>query len=96
MSFMSQADIFAITGKDLNDAVDEMTRTYGSRAEFIDITISGFECMLAYGSDIHRMLYFMIENIRYCYEVFGDYHISEPERGVIESSENLINSRYRL
>ncbi len=81
-------NISAVSGKDLDDAV--------GNADFIDITVGDIECRLVYGSGLRRKLYFMIENIRYCYDMGRNYQLSEPERGVIESSEHLINSRYRL
>lgn len=86
--------VSAVSGKNLDGLTDERRRNFDSNLIEELITIDSIECIFIYGPRTADQLYFMIENIRYCFK--GQTSINNEEKRTLFLSlcESAITSRY--
>lgn len=81
--------VSAVSGKNLDGLADELRRNFDSDITDEQIIIDGIECIIIYRPTMYYQLYFMIENVRYCFQM------SKQETEFLTICESAIMSRYQ-
>lgn len=80
--------VTAVSDKNLDGLADELRRNFDSNITDEQMIIDGIECILIYRPNMSQQLYFMIENVRYCFQM------SIQETEFLSICESAIIGRY--
>lgn len=84
----------AILGKTLDGLVDEIRKNVDSNITDDEIVIGDVNCIYISRANVSYQLYFMLDNIRYCFEM-NLTTISEKEALFLEICQTAIETRYK-